>query len=638
MNPLSPATCYFLEYWEDLWSGVSSQRDLLTSFNPRVVIKELLDELTFNKQGNKANESFFKRTLGDYLKSDPGSQKRLKLHHQMMVAEFDLIRSRPLYLPKLCDTSLKLFEELAYFEDCIDALFGLIDEPMFDAQEKEKVRLIVNHLIVELREIGYMDDEIRNAPRKAFSTISVHPEGNIVWEFPHPFVCDDWEDASKVQEYRKNLEEYQTSLTERDRLQALLTFARAAKHSFRFIFRVNGMTGSEEIEVNQVLFYSPSKKRLVSDQQRIDLENKYELFGAEADEQVINASVVVGAISVTAGEAVARSNVEKALALCRRIMDGGSPLWMNKSYIALNEQGRILSASHFTFERPSDDWTKAFVLNATTIVHMKPNLDAIEKTRVVAIENGWERRFYESCSWLRKAEESSSYVEKFLSYWICIETLCAKSDDEVSNWFETKGGQVESDIFLIKEVVGKMRAVGKCYRHGWMVYHQLSTPSFRPKKSPIPKELSDRAQLTPEIGEMVSLRNFINCCGEIEKILPEGLFKDQVAELRGFYGDNKNALKVLKGHLRSTQDELAFIYRMRNKIAHDGSSDHPLLPSLCKLAEEYARSLFHQVGHYVVERKELDLDAVLIAAVQDYDRIEMRLQTESPMFVLLEQV
>lgn len=45
MLQLSPAASYFVEYWEDLWSGVSSKRDLLKSFNPRVVIQELLGEV-----------------------------------------------------------------------------------------------------------------------------------------------------------------------------------------------------------------------------------------------------------------------------------------------------------------------------------------------------------------------------------------------------------------------------------------------------------------------------------------------------------------------------------------------------------------------------------------------------------------
>lgn len=647
VNSLSPATYYFIEYWEDLWSGVSSKRDLLTSFNPRVVIKELFDEITFNKQGNKANEDFFRRTLNEYLKSDPGSQKRLKLHLQMMLKEFDLFRHRPLYLPQLCNAALKIFDEFAYFEDCVTSLIDLTSQPNFSVSEKEGVQRIANHLIVEFREIGYTDDEIRNFPREIFSSVQYNSEGFPYWNFPHSVVCEDWtdedwSDKAKLEEYGKKLEALQSNLSEKDRLQALLTLARKKKRSIRFIFRVNGMTGTEELEVGQVLFYPPLKKRLVMVGSRVDPDSKDELFKMREGENAVNASVVIDSVSAASGETVARSKVEKAFALCRRVMHGESPLWISKSYLALNEQGEICAASHSTFERSSDDWTKLFTINTEQMVRLRKSLPAIEETRSVAISNGWGRRFHEACSWLRKAEESNSYVEKLLSYWICIETLCAKSEDEALNWFEAKGGQGESDIFLIKEVVGKMRAVGKCYQHGWSVYHHLAFLTSRgpfpsQRKIQIPAELAGRAQLTAKEGEMVLLRNFINCCGEIEKVLPDGVLKDQVTELHGFYNDKQIALKVLKSHLRTTQDELAFIYRMRNKIAHDGSSEHPLLPSLCKLAEDYAVSLFNQVGLYVVERKEAVLDSILITAVQDYDRIEMRLQVEEPINVLLEQ-
>jgi hypothetical protein len=100
-QPTNPVTCYFFDYWEDLWTGISSKRDLLTSFNPRVVIRELLDEITLNKVYNKSNEAFFKRTLSNYLKSDPGSSRRLKLYLQMILKEIDLSKRRPSLLTKI---------------------------------------------------------------------------------------------------------------------------------------------------------------------------------------------------------------------------------------------------------------------------------------------------------------------------------------------------------------------------------------------------------------------------------------------------------------------------------------------------------------------------------------------------------
>ena len=469
MNSPSPATCYFIDYWEDLWSGVSSERDLLKTFNPRVVIRELLDEITLNKVSNKANEEFFKRTLGNYLASDPGSSRRLKLYLQMMLKEIDLSKRRPRYLPRLCKSTLKFFDNFEYFEDCIESL-----QEVFDEAGKNKIRQIANHLIVELREVGYADGEIRGLPGKIFSNIW-YKDQFCYWDFPHQYSCSDWKDEAEFKKYKQEIEAYQLTLTVKDRIRALLTLARKVKEPNRYIFRVNGMTGIGELEIANVLFYSPLQKRLMNPDNIFDPEENLELFNCQIDSKPINASVIVEAISSKSGEIVARSKVEKAFALCRRIMDGENRLWLSKSHLTLDINNDLKERSIRSFENPDDDFTKSFSLDPDKQIGLKDRLVKIEETKRIAEANGWGRRFGEACYWLKRADESDSYVDKLLSYWICIETLCAKSEDDSTNWFVTNDGQKETDIYLIREVVGKMRAVSKCYGHGWMIHNWLSS-------------------------------------------------------------------------------------------------------------------------------------------------------------------
>ena len=77
---------------------------------------------------------------------------------------------------------------------------------------------------------------------------------------------------------------------------------------------------------------------------------------------------------------------------------------------------------------------------------------------------------------------------------------------------------------------------------------------------------------------------------------------------------------------------------MRNKIAHDGDSEHPLLPFLCDIASKYALLFFNEVCKKSLDKNKLhDLRSVLISAVQDFDFIEMRLQSETPKAVFLSE-
>lgn len=632
LNSTNPAICYFFDYWEDLWTGISSKRDLLKSFNPRVVIRELLDEITLNKIDNKSNKEFFRRTLSNYLRSDPGSSRRLKLHLQIIIKEIDLSKQRSRYLQNLCVSALKVFDDFGYIEDCIDSLIDLTKVTKLSVAEKLKIKQIVNHLIVEFREVGYADEEIRKFHEWIFSEIQYDANLNLVhWLFPHQYSCDNAKDEIKFTKFKQELENFQLTLTEEGRIRALVTLAKKSKESTQYIFQVTGMTGATELKVADTIFYSPTKKRLMCPDDTWGPENNLELFNKRDENQQINVSVTIEAISPASGEMIARSKIEKALALCQRIMSGNSRLRISKSFLALHVNGKMKMTNKQTFEDSKDNPAGFCSLDSVD----NSCLIKIEEAQKIAEENGWGRRFNESCYWLKRAKESDSNVDKLLSYWICIEALCAKSEDDTANWFTTKVGQGETNIYLIKEIIGKMRAVNKCYEHGWLVHNQLSSPFLKLKNITITETLISKAQLKPKKDEAVLLKNLVGCSVDIKKLLPEGLLKEQLEELHDFYTDKNFALSTLRNHFETTQDELAFIYRMRNKIAHNGSSEHHLLPALCIIAAMYANFFFNKIVQTVTEKVELELSSVLIMAVQDYDLIEMRLKTEEPDEIFL---
>lgn len=633
MNQLSPATRYFIQYWEDLWTGFSSQEDLLKSFNPRVVIQELRDEVTLNKQKNISNEKFFNRILGGYSRTDPGAKGRLKIHLQMILTELNVSTHRPKYLPLLCDSALKVFDKFEYFEDCLVAMEKLTHVATLTVEQKQEIQLIVNHLIVELRCIGYADKEIHRMPSDLFSS-SKKTSATLYWAFPHQQICDDWQNPEAVKAYEARVLAFENSLKEIDRLLGFLTIAKQEATPIKFIFPVNGMTGTMSVNVGDVLFYSPEQNELSIESSTPDRDEE-KMFNSGRGKDVVNATVVVDAVSPSAGEAIARSRVEKAFSISRRILYGKAPLWLGRSHLAIDENGVVISSSSHTFERPEDDIFQKFNLHPKKQPQIQARLTQIEMMQETANANGWGRRFDEACYWLRKAEESSNYVEKLLSYWICVESLCAKSDNISANWLQTKSNEKETDIYLIREIVGKSIAIARCYQFGWTLRSCINSRNNRWKGINIPLDLAKRSQLEAADGEQLFLSNLIGCLGEIDNALPEGILKDQVFDLKEFYDDEKVALINLRKYLESAQDEIAFIYRMRNKIAHEGNSEHFLLPSLCKLAEDYALSFFNSIQYRIERDGDKDLQSILINLVQNYDRIELLLKTEKPLSIFL---
>jgi len=337
MNQLSPATRYFVEYWKDLWTGFSSHRDLLSSFNPRVVIQELRDEVTLNKQRNVSNEKFFTRILGEYSRTDPAAKSRLKIHLQMILTELNVSTHRPKYLPLLCDSALEVFHKFEYFEDCLAAMEKLTHLSTLTVVQKQEIQLIVNHLIVELRCIGYADEEIRRMPSEIFSS-SQRVSNQLFWNFPHNEICDDWQNQEAVKAYEERVLAFEDSLEENDRLIGFISIAKHKATPIRFIFPVNGMTGTMSVDVGDVLFYSPEQNKFANNASEFNRDEE-QRFNSDRGNHVVNATVVVSAVSASAGEAIARSRVEKAFAISRRILNGTAPLWLGKSHLAIDEKG-----------------------------------------------------------------------------------------------------------------------------------------------------------------------------------------------------------------------------------------------------------------------------------------------------------
>lgn len=110
----------------------------------------------------KMNMEFFQRTLGKYHKSDPDSQLRIKASLTTILKEFEYAKHRLAYLQKLCQSSLKLFQELESFEDIVEALLEITEKESVDAQDKQKLQTIIRHLIVEFSQIGYSERYKKN--------------------------------------------------------------------------------------------------------------------------------------------------------------------------------------------------------------------------------------------------------------------------------------------------------------------------------------------------------------------------------------------------------------------------------------------------------------------------------------------
>lgn len=629
---LNDSKNYFLEYWKDSFNGIASRRSLFKSFNPRVVVLELLDEITLNKQRNTSNENFFKSTLGEYLRNDGGINSKLNILIKNIIKEFDTAAHRPSYLISLCEFTLKAFDEYDYFGTCINSLLKVLDDELTD-DNQEKIHNLTNNIIVEFRLLGYTDQEIYKFLDNLLSC-PVEYGGVVSWKFPYVQCMENnlinkSDDKSFIflSDLSKNLDFIK-------RIEYLSVYYKAKKDDLTYIFRISGVKNAD-FKLLDVTYYCPNIKSLANiSSSKSLLRDEINFVNSDSRIDVVNAAVKINAISLQAGVSEARVKINNSLDIFQRAFPLSTTLTISKSFIAINSDGEIISTSWSVKDsNPDESYKHIDFINAPEGYKNK-KLELIEGSLLLAKANGWSSKLLEICHWLRKAEDSTSDAEKLLYYWIAIESFCSKSENEKFNWFETRVNEKETDIFVIKEVLAKLVAVNYAFELGWAVHRRLDQ-SVLLNDIKISDELVEKCQLNSAQEKKILLINLINNCEDLESEVDNIYVKKQINFLKSFYNDPDFALQCMKDHKNNVENEIILLYRMRNKIAHDGSNNHVLLKSLSDVSRKYALLLFSHIIKTVEDTKGR-LSFSLINAVHKYKMIEERLnEKESPLSVFL---
>ncbi|WP_421446589.1 hypothetical protein, partial [Agrobacterium tumefaciens] len=223
--------------------------------------------------------------------------------------------------------------------------------------------------------------------------------------------------------------------------------------------------------------------------------------------------------------------------------------------------------------------------------------------------------------WMRKAAAADGSPDQLLYHWIFIETICAKPLEASGSWFKKSTGENEPVIEVIRQLLSKRRAQRLAYSYAWTISHSITLRTkFRSLEHGMSDDLIQRAEIGGGPGTQ-HLINFIQAAPEIVEAIPDGLLADQLNEMIRFYGDRTVASAVLRNNAENADDELQFVYRIRNKIAHNGSKLSPLLPFACEIARGYANDLMNLLIEEQSQSEGLPIDQILIRSVQRYDII-----------------
>jgi len=244
----------------------------------------------------------------------------------------------------------------------------------------------------------------------------------------------------------------------------------------------------------------------------------------------------------------------------------------------------------------------------------------IENLKKLADSVKWIRKLNEALFWFRQAREASSPATRFLASWISIETICSKSATS-TNWLELKKETRENDIFTIREVCSRIYSIARLRQECHLAFRRIQINNYL-----LPEELQKKIGVHRTGRGKISLIQFLENINEVINALPTGNLKDRFRIIESYLSSPKQAAQILEDFRKYARDEILYIYRLRNKIAHDGNASHSMLGTLESLAHLYAQYLLAAIRRSAQNIGARSLDEILVDSIVQYDVILKGLQ------------
>lgn len=631
---------YWIDYWASMFTGIEHRRFALSLISPRVLLRELIEEVETRSLKNSDNRRFLYDQINEYFESDPPTQRCLLPVLTLVRREFE--KPRLDLLAQLCRRGLAVLDSLQYFDCAVDALADalLAAAPV----NRKTLAMVCQDLIVELLEAGYSQNLIEAVPRTLFSEVIEHGE-IVTTQFPHGigYPTDD-ADPSKKAAYCAELKAYMNGLTVKDRLDALKKYPRLPRQELRFIFQVRGIRGKGAFDIGPVHFYPPTEEKVLKDIRGIKMDEHPELFRSH-EKVYLNAVLTVSTADTHSGAALARRQLIEALNCLRFALGSRAQYEIGQDYVVVDKDGRLAGMSS-SLDRRSGllHWHESLEVTADVLEIIKGS-DILQRAAPHMLAQGGrgqvERKLMDSLHWFRKGKEAEASEDQLLWLWISMENLLnpASSAGGPKPLLRTDGQ--ETVVSIAFDLLPRLRCLANAYDRGWALFHELDLDSMLSIPPPLgtftlPDDLKKRAGLNQR-GQKIYLRNFVEAIPEILTHMPDTILREHLQEAHEFYSSAAQAGEVIEKERKAFRNDVVMLYRTRNKIVHNAAVGDTTLPYYIRSASEFARELIRKSLTQFFHQNNKTLEGILAALFSEYDLLLENIRKHGPAAALFER-
>lgn len=611
---------YFYDYWRDFTAHSEDkinerryfknlEQDSINYilYNPKELFKEFIDEIEIKNLSNKDNKKFFMENIKNLVDLKIGALSFLESNLKIMVQQFNQKDdfSYLLYTLKFALDEMKNFR---LGEECVKELAEILTNDDSLDKNKDNIKHLVHFIVFELQDKGFSHSRINKISNDIFSEYR-EIEGCATTDFPHNIKQNKNTKKDKI-EYQTRLKSFMDSLTNKDRILAINNYFEQEIIPVRFIFRVKGIKGKLNLKTDDIEIYNPLEKQLMN----IKINDRKELydenFGLQDSQKAsqglkCNIAVKVNAIS-NDSESGKYESIRKAHIFFDSIMSRHFAIKVKldldtTKYYVINEIGNVVGGS-FGVGKEFMDYQ-----NAEHIENIGVEDKLLRYYQTLTLQNNLlhiDNQISRALSWKRKALEATNYNESILWHWVGIENL-----------FNYKNETAK----LIFRIAPKI--LTKTY-----IYHLINQIflEIRAKSFPFQNyNITEKAQkIIENMPEHMTYKEFVEKAKEIYKELDKNSFiYEKLEKFVGIFENKEKLHQFIENYKSQVEQKILFLYRLRNKIAHNANKEHNATIIYYKNFADYISTI---LICYFIDKRILDYkdnNEILYLGEYEYNKV-----------------